>query len=877
MTKEKVIPRLCGGTFFTLLLPARQNTKKSQNFLFKELMSIYDPTVSGIYLDSFKTPASQFKNCNQTYRSDYIKIGDPATQRAFENRFENDYESLLMEAEKLCDDYLTRGRSSRSDIFVRDVLEVIMLDNSIPDDTEFHIGNNGAVITKENLSETPFLYLPSFVLGIWYYICTERTDNAVGEKTIIAWNEKPFMGTRGLFPKLKVNYEKIEADKSGNPEVIPYVTDDDDVIGNLGEMDLENAVGVRHVGYKRVSELQSTSHVYIEKAKEAFRKSKSFFYPNEEREFYEFYVCNDLVPRKNIIYYDGSSHMHNPEKVIKNVTARRLVVDHGRFTVIVGTGGLGKSMMMRHLMLDALKTYSEDNKVLPAFVILKDYNPEKASLLEYIFSQIEQYNWNMELSDLTEMMKQGNVLLLLDGLDEIKAKYRDKFDDELNKLSEKYQTCAYVLSSRPIGSFGEFKHFKVYNLQPFTKKQAIEAIQKLDFRIYDESIKQDFIKDLDKRLYYEKKEFAGNPLLLTIMLITFEQYHTIPTQKFLFYEQAYEALTQKHDATKALTREYATGLDPYAFKQYFSEFCINTYHEEQYKFSREQLEQAFQLVITLNKLNTTPSAFITDATDKICLLYRDGDSYYFCHRSFQEYFAAYFCSRQIEDRFYFIREMFNDKDSSAFDDETLEMLYGMDEQKTERQIIVPFLEELFKTGDDYKDYINFLRRMYPEIVFEKGDVDGWSETECQSAQYYFIANQYGFKEEIDGEEIDVDYDRAAEIFAYIDNNWDDPEGRAPERKLVNIDDIPTGYKSHIEDYDFEDEDSIEYVGMRVKIQISFIYGDSKYTRLYQKDRDIVEDENFPLHREFMAAKETLAMLKEKYRQKRNSNWITNFH
>ena len=60
-------------------------------------------------------------------------------------------------------------------------------------------------------------------------------------------------------------------------------------------------------------------------------------------------------------------------------------------------------------------------------------------------------------------------------------------------------------------------------------------------------------------------------------------------------------------------------------------------------------------------------------------------------------------------------------------------------------------------------------------------------------------------------------------------------------------------------------------------QWGLIYGDSKYTRLYQKDRDIVEDENFPLHREFMAAKETLAMLKEKYRQKRNTNWITNFH
>lgn len=165
---------------------------------------------------------------------------------------------------------------------------------------------------------------------------------AVGEKTIIAWNETPFMGTRGMFPKLKVNYEKIEADKSGNPEVIPYVTDEDEVIGDFADMDLENAVVVRHAGYKRVSESQSTLNIYIEKAKEAFRKSKSFFYPNEEREFYEFYVCNDLVPRENIIYYDGGSHIHDPEKVIKNVTAERLVVDHGRFAVIVGTGGLGK-------------------------------------------------------------------------------------------------------------------------------------------------------------------------------------------------------------------------------------------------------------------------------------------------------------------------------------------------------------------------------------------------------------------------------------------------------------------------------------------------------------------------------------------------------
>lgn len=44
MGKEKFIPRLCGGTFFTLLLKARTNTRKSQNFLFKELMILVQNT-----------------------------------------------------------------------------------------------------------------------------------------------------------------------------------------------------------------------------------------------------------------------------------------------------------------------------------------------------------------------------------------------------------------------------------------------------------------------------------------------------------------------------------------------------------------------------------------------------------------------------------------------------------------------------------------------------------------------------------------------------------------------------------------------------------------------------------------------------------------
>ena len=41
---------------------------------------------------------------------------------------------------------------------------------------------------------------------------------------------------------------------------------------------------------------------------------------------------------------------------------------------------------------------------------------------------------------------------------------------------------------------------------------------------------------------------------------TYDVYHHIPTQRYVFYEHAYEAMASLHDANKSLTREFETGL-----------------------------------------------------------------------------------------------------------------------------------------------------------------------------------------------------------------------------------------------------------------------------------------------------------------------------
>ena len=91
--------------------------------------------------------------------------------------------------------------------------------------------------------------------------------------------------------------------------------------------------------------------------------------------------------------------------------------------------------------------------------------------------------------------------------------------------------------------------------------QALNLIDKLDFRSDEPSIKANFRKEVATHLYRTHHAFIENPLLLTIMLMTFEQFAEVPQKMHIFYREAYIALSQKHDASKgAYKRTLSTNL-----------------------------------------------------------------------------------------------------------------------------------------------------------------------------------------------------------------------------------------------------------------------------------------------------------------------------
>lgn len=270
---------------------------------------------------------------------------------------------------------------------------------------------------------------------------------------------------------------------------------------------------------------QSSFSDYLKNTLEKYQTIKTLPYSDAPKPFYDFYVCNTLA------YKVSKGRNSYVTETIRNVTAD-ILSDCTNFVIITGTDGLGKSMM-RHLLLDCIEQYSIIEK-LPIFIPLKDFDDSYDDLTEYVYEKFDALGGGIDLEEFEDVLADGRYLLLFDGLDEIHSSVRKLFEKKLDIFSDKYSDNIFVVSSRPAMSFVAFNRFTVFELKPFDKSQALSLIDKLEFRTDEPTIKAAFRKKLDDDLYRTHREFAENPLLLTIMLMTFEQFAEVPFKMHIF-------------------------------------------------------------------------------------------------------------------------------------------------------------------------------------------------------------------------------------------------------------------------------------------------------------------------------------------------------
>ncbi len=756
---SEVAFHLSGGIFFNLVLAARKKPLANQKECLKELFCIFDRSAKGLSGNSLVTIASRFRNCDPDLHSDYIRFGDPVVVEEFNGRMREDYASVVGEVKNYADQYLDLEVNGKW--LVRALMELVEKDSLIQDNAKFMAIPGRLPAYKQEFPEMHMVYIYNLLLSVWHYICCTHGMTENGQETYFALADFAGESRPRKFDRSRIGFEshgdvmvsydmEIVQDDMKIPEpAAAYVRK----LAGKPDRQLEIFAPVNSAVPKEVESIFSfvvehthTSdrkaalnryRTYLNRAREKHSKKKTFLY-EMQRDFYGFFVCND-VKRRETVYRGERRNDRKDDRVIENACIDSFEEER-RFIVLSGTGGMGKSMMMTHFMLDTIDKNKETGEV-PVFVLLRDYNPAAGDLIDFIFGELKRHDVDLHLSDLVELLQSGKGVILFDGLDEIKSENCRRFYKEMENLADSYPEASYIVSSRPTMNFRGLSRFTVYDLQPFSQEQAVEMVGKLDQSVVDPIIQKDFIMDLRNNRFgfdwRERKDFLGNPLFLTILLLVYEGNHDIPTERYLFYEQAYDAMAKKHDAAKALTREFATGLNSREFQNYFGEFCTITYEQEKYDFTPEEISAYFQEVIEANELDTTPEAFIEDVTGKICLIYKDGGKYYFIHRSFQEYFVAYFFSRQLEQRYGAVLDIFQRRDSADHDSVVLPMLYGMEPEKTELCIFIPFLEKVFCGKDEKSEYRDFLQFFYPFICYEQGEVEEYFVQASDSSIYQY--------------------------------------------------------------------------------------------------------------------------------------------
>jgi predicted NACHT family NTPase len=146
------------------------------------------------------------------------------------------------------------------------------------------------------------------------------------------------------------------------------------------------------------------------------------------------------------------------------------------FIIIKGTGGIGKSTLMKHFFLNEL----EKNNLIPIFIELKDLENDDDTLYKSIFLSLEKLGFKLEDKYFEYALNAGCFLFLLDGYDEIPSMRVKKFIKEFKYFCDKYSNNYFIMSTRPNDDFISFQRFTVLNSLPLTKKQAISLISKIN-------------------------------------------------------------------------------------------------------------------------------------------------------------------------------------------------------------------------------------------------------------------------------------------------------------------------------------------------------------------------------------------------------------
>ena len=312
--------------------------------------------------------------------------------------------------------------------------------------------------------------------------------------------------------------------------------------------------------------------------------------------------------------------------------------------IVLGKPGSGKTTFLKYLALQCSNGQFQVNKV-SIFITVKDFAEavHSPTLLVYITQLVQACG--IELSEITEILKHGRALILLDGLDEIREEDSQRVLQQIYEFASQFELNQFVITCRIAAQECHFDNFTEVEISDFNLQQ-IGNFASNWFSVVDPVKSERFMHKLQENESIQ--ELANNPLLLTLLCLTFQETAEFPWNRLELYQEGLNLLLKKWDVGKNVERSQVyKNLSLQQKQDLLSQIAFITFERNEYFFKQQDLEQYIADYIS-NLACVNAEEVLSDSLGVIksielqhgLLVERARGIYSFSHLTFQEYFTA---------------------------------------------------------------------------------------------------------------------------------------------------------------------------------------------------------------------------------------------
>ncbi|WP_370347731.1 NACHT domain-containing NTPase [Catenulispora sp. MAP5-51] len=315
-----------------------------------------------------------------------------------------------------------------------------------------------------------------------------------------------------------------------------------------------------------------------------------------------------------------------------------------RRSVVIGEAGAGKSMLLKHSLLEWTERHTTRRSEIPVLVELRRFNSGPADAIDLV-AQVQEFlhthRFKGAAGFVTKALEDGRITVLFDGLDEVTADRLDGVVQKLKDFAQRFTDCQIVVTCRSSLYNGELDFrtvVRVAELDDATIRLLLHRWPGLDAASQERLYRTLGANAALKRL-------ARSPLLLSMMAWMTTSGIALPTSRADFYDTAIENLVRRDDVLKRGRSQFA------ANKKLVVLRGIALVLQDRAGADRDRLNishasalehiRSIAASIDLDEKDAEP--LLAEIVERSELLSSSGGvapSYFFRHLTFQEYLAA---------------------------------------------------------------------------------------------------------------------------------------------------------------------------------------------------------------------------------------------